>query len=229
VIRVLVADDQALVRGGFRSILERQPDIDVVGEAEDGQDAVEQAATSTPDVVLMDIRMPRLDGIAATSAIVAAPTSPKVLILTTFDLDDYVYEALRAGASGFLIKSAPPRELADAIRSVAAGDALLAPEITRRLIEDYVARRRPAREPDVAFDRLTPREAEVLMLITRGLSNAEIAARLYLSEPTVKTHVTRVLAKLQVRDRVHAVVLAYESGLVRPGEAGDFGEAAPGD
>jgi DNA-binding NarL/FixJ family response regulator len=219
-IRVLVADDQALVRGGFRSILETQPDIDVVGEAEDGQDAVEQAATSRPDVVLMDIRMPRLDGIAATSALVAAPTPPKVLILTTFDLDDYVYEALRAGASGFLLKSAPPRELADAIRAVASGDALLAPEITRRLIEDYVARPRRTHRPNAGFERLTPREAEVLMLIARGLSNAEIAARLYLSAPTVKTHVTRVLAKLDVRDRVHAVVLAYESGLVQPGEAG---------
>jgi DNA-binding NarL/FixJ family response regulator len=219
-IRVLVADDQALVRGGFRSILETQPDIDVVGEAEDGQDAVEQAATSRPDVVLMDIRMPRLDGIAATSALVAAPTPPKVLILTTFDLDDYVYEALRAGASGFLLKSAPPRELADAIRAVASGDALLAPEITRRLIEDYVARPRRTHQPNAGFERLTPREAEVLMLIARGLSNAEIAARLYLSAPTVKTHVTRVLAKLDVRDRVHAVVLAYESGLVQPGEAG---------
>jgi DNA-binding NarL/FixJ family response regulator len=220
VIRVLVADDQALVRGGFRSILETHPDIDVVGEAEDGRDALQQAATSAPDVVLMDIRMPRLDGIAATSAILAAPSPPKVLILTTFDLDDYVYQALRAGASGFLLKSAPPRELADAIRTVASGDALLAPEITRRLIEDYVTRPRPASRPNVAFDRLTPRESEVMMLIACGMSNVEIAARLYLSEPTVKTHVTRVLAKLGVRDRVHAVVLAYESGLVQPGHAG---------
>ena len=216
-IRVLVTDDQALVRGGFRSILETQHDMHVVGEAEDGRHAVELAATTTPDVVLMDIRMPRLDGIAATSAIVAAPAPPKVLILTTFDLDDYVYEALRAGASGFLLKSAPPRELGDAIRTIAAGDALLAPEITRRLIEDYVARPRRAVEPVPAFDRLTPREAEVMALIARGLSNAEIAARLYLSEPTVKTHVTRVFSKLGVRDRVQAVVLAYESGLVQPG------------
>jgi DNA-binding NarL/FixJ family response regulator len=219
-IRVLIADDQALVRGGFSSILQTQPDIDVVGEAEDGHDAVQQAATTAPDVVVMDIRMPRLDGIAATSAILAGPAPPKVLILTTFDLDDYVYAALSAGASGFLLKSAPPRELADAIRTVAAGDALLAPEITRRLIENYVARppHGPRREA-FAFDRLTPRETEVMMLIARGLSNAEIAARLYLSEPTVKTHVTRVLAKLGVRDRVHAVVLAYESGLVQPGAA----------
>jgi DNA-binding NarL/FixJ family response regulator len=217
VIRVLVADDQALVRGGFRSILETQSDIDVVGEAADGQDAVEQSAISAPDVVLMDIRMPRLDGIAATAAILAAPSPPKVLILTTFDLDDYVYQALSAGASGFLLKSAPPRELADAIRTVASGDALLAPSITRRLIEDYVTRPPHVPRRDVGFDRLTPREAEVTMLIARGLSNAEIAGRLYLSEPTVKTHVTRVLAKLNVRDRVQAVVLAYESGLMRPG------------
>jgi DNA-binding NarL/FixJ family response regulator len=216
-IRVLIADDQALVRGGFRSILETQHDIDVIGEAEDGQDAVEQAAATSPDVVLMDIRMPRLDGIAATSRILAAPAAPKVLILTTFDVDNYVYEALRAGASGFLLKSAPPRELADAVRTVAGGDALLAPEVTRRLIEDYVARPRRATASCVAFDRLTPREMEVLLLISRGFSNSEIAATLYLSEPTVKTHVTRVLAKLSVRDRVHAIVLAYESGLVEPG------------
>jgi DNA-binding NarL/FixJ family response regulator len=216
-IRVLVVDDQALVRGGFRSILETQPDIDVVGEAEDGQDAVEQCATALPDVVLMDIRMPRLDGLAATATIVAAPSPPKVLILTTFDLDGYVYQALRAGASGFLLKSAPPRELADAIRTIASGDALLSPSITRRLIEDYVTRPRQQLSPGVEFDRLTPREAEVLRLIARGFSNAEIAARLHLSEPTVKTHVTRMLAKLSVRDRVQAVVLAYESGLVRPG------------
>jgi DNA-binding NarL/FixJ family response regulator len=219
-IRVLVADDQALVRGGFRSILETQPDIEVVGEAENGQEAVEQCATAVPDVVLMDIRMPRLDGIAATSAILAGPAPPKVLILTTFDLDDYVYRALKAGASGFLLKSAPPRELAAAIRTVACGDALLSPSITRRLIEDYVTRPRQPVSPGVEFDRLTPREEEVLKLIARGLSNAEIAARLYLSEPTVKTHVTRMLAKLGVRDRVQAVVLAYESGLVHPGSAG---------
>jgi DNA-binding NarL/FixJ family response regulator len=219
-IRVLVADDQALVRGGFRSILETQPDIEVVGEAENGQEAVEQCATAVPDVVLMDIRMPRLDGLAATAAIVRTPSPPKVLILTTFDLDDYVYRALKAGASGFLLKSAPPRELAAAIRTVACGDALLSPSITRRLIEDYVTRPRQPVTPGVEFDRLTPREEEVLKLIARGLSNAEIAARLYLSEPTVKTHVTRMLAKLGVRDRVQAVVLAYESGLVHPGSAG---------
>jgi DNA-binding NarL/FixJ family response regulator len=220
VIRVLVADDQALVRGGFRSILETQADIDVVGEAEDGQDAIEQVAASRPDVVLMDIRMPRLDGIAATSRILASPSPPKVLILTTFDLDDYVYESLRAGASGFLLKSAPPRELADAVRTVASGDALLAPQVTRRLIEEYVSKPRPAATPDVAFERLTTREREVLLLVAGGLSNAEIGSRLYLSEPTVKTHVSRVLSKLGVRDRVHAVVLAYESGLVQPGRLG---------
>jgi DNA-binding NarL/FixJ family response regulator len=221
-IRVLIADDQALVRGGFRSILETQPDIEVIGEAEDGQDAVKQAAANNPDVVLMDIRMPRLDGIAATATILTTPTPPKVLILTTFDLDDYVYQALSAGASGFLLKTAPPRELADAVRTVASGDALLAPEITRRLIEDYLTRPLQSAKHAIAFDRLTPRETEVMLLIARGLSNAEIATRLYLSEPTVKTHVTRVLAKLQVRDRVHAVVLAYESGLVRPGARGEI-------
>jgi DNA-binding NarL/FixJ family response regulator len=217
VIRVLVADDQALVRGGFRSILETHADIEVVGEAADGQEAVELAARTAPDVVLMDIRMPRLDGIAATAALQALDPPPKVLILTTFDLDDYVYEALQAGASGFLLKSAPPRELAGAIRTVASGDALLAPEITRRLIEEYVARPRRPAAPDAGFARLTPREAEVMLLIARGLSNTEIAGRLFLSEPTVKTHVTRIFAKLGVRDRVHAVVLAYESGVVEPG------------
>jgi DNA-binding NarL/FixJ family response regulator len=216
-IRVLVADDQALVRGGFRSILETHADIEVVGEAADGQEAVELAARTAPDVVLMDIRMPRLDGIAATAALQALDPPPKVLILTTFDLDDYVYEALQAGASGFLLKSAPPRELAGAIRTVASGDALLAPEITRRLIEEYVARPRRPAAPDAGFARLTPREAEVMLLIARGLSNTEIAGRLFLSEPTVKTHVTRIFAKLGVRDRVHAVVLAYESGVVEPG------------
>jgi DNA-binding NarL/FixJ family response regulator len=217
VIRVLLADDQALVRGGFRSILETQPDLEVVGEAEDGYDAVRQSDSTRPDVVLMDIRMPRLDGIAATTTILSRPSPPKVLILTTFDLDDYVYEALRAGASGFLLKSAPPRELADAIRTVHSGDALLAPQVTRRLIQDYVTRPRTTSSSSVGFERLTPRESEVMMLIARGLSNAEIGAELHLSEPTVKTHVTRVLSKLGVRDRVHAVVLAYESGLVQPG------------
>jgi DNA-binding NarL/FixJ family response regulator len=218
-IRVLIVDDQALVRGGFRSILEGQPDIDVVGEAADGQEAIDAVATTSLDVVVMDIRMPRMDGIAATSQILASSAAPpRVLILTTFDHDEYVYEALRAGASGFLLKSSPPRELAGAIRTVASGDALLAPDVTRRLIEDYVRRPRRASARPAILERLTPREAEVMALIARARSNSEIAAELYLSEPTVKTHVTRIFAKLGVRDRVHAVVLAYEAGLVQPGE-----------
>jgi DNA-binding NarL/FixJ family response regulator len=220
VIRVLIVDDQALVRGGFRSILEGHQDIDVVGEAEDGQQAVEMARECDPDVVLMDIRMPRLDGIAATRILLeSAGDRSKVLVLTTFDHDEYVYQALRAGASGFLLKTAPPRELADAIRIVAGGDALLAPDITRRLIKDYVGRPRTPTVPPPSFDALTAREREVLVLIARGRSNGEIAAQLYLSEATVKTHVTRVFAKLGVRDRVQAVVLAYEAGLVHPGAA----------
>ncbi len=217
-IRVLIVDDQALVRGGFRSILEGQADIEVVGEADDGAQAVDLAREYDPDVVLMDIRMPRLDGIAATRVLLDGTLDrPRVLVLTTFDHDEYVYEALRAGASGFLLKSAPPRELAGAIRTVAAGEALLSPDITRRLIQDYVRRPRPPAFAARAFDALTPRETEVLTLIARGRSNGEIAAELYLSEPTVKTHVTRVFAKLGVRDRVQAVVLAYEAGLVQPG------------
>ena len=214
-IRVLLADDQALVRGGFRSILEGQDDIDVVGEAADGAEALEQALRMAPDVVLMDVRMPRVDGIEATRRILADPrVTARVLMLTTFDHDEYVYEALRAGASGFLLKSAPARELAAAVRTVAAGDALLAPEIIRRMIEDYV--RRPRLTP-AALAGLTAREREVLELIARGRSNGEIAAELYLGEPTVKTHVSRILAKLDLRDRVQAVVLAYESGLIQPG------------
>ncbi len=217
-IRVLLADDQALVRGGFASILAGQPDMEVVGEAADGAEAVELAGTTRPDVVVMDIRMPRLDGIAATRLLLERHESPaRVLMLTTFNQEAYVYDALRAGASGFLLKSSPPRELAGAIRTVAAGEALLAPEITRAMIEDFVQRPRPgAATPDL-LTALTPRELEVLGLIARGRSNGEIAADLFLSEPTVKTHVTRILAKLQLRDRVHAVVLAYECGLVRPG------------
>lgn len=219
-IRVLIADDQALVRGGFRSILEGHADIEVVGEAEDGAHAVELAGHCDPDVVLMDIRMPILDGIAATRALLEGTTDrPRVLVLTTFDHDEYVYEALRAGASGFLLKSAPPRELAGAIRTVARGDALLAPEITRRLIQDYIRRPQPSTPAPRLFEALTPREREVLGLIARGKSNGEIGSELYLSEPTVKTHVTRIFAKLGVRDRVQAVVLAYEAGLVQPGTA----------
>ena len=217
-IRVLLADDQALVRGGFRSILEGQPDMEVVGEAADGAEAVELARATRPDVVVMDIRMPRLDGIAATRLLLERYASPaRVLVLSTFNQEAYVYDALRAGASGFLLKSAPPRELAGAIRTVAAGDALLAPEITRAMIRDFVQRPRPGRADPEVLTPLTAREREVLGLIARGRSNAEIAAELFLSEPTVKTHVGRVLAKLQLRDRVHAVVLAYECGLVRPG------------
>lgn len=217
-IRVLLADDQALVRGGFASILAGQPDMEVVGEAADGAEAVELARITRPDVVVMDIRMPRLDGIAATRLLLERHTSPaRVLMLTTFNQEAYVYDALRAGASGFLLKSAPPRELAGAIRTVAGGDALLAPEITRAMIEDYVRRPRPGSATPQVLDVLTPRELEVLGLIAKGRSNAEIAGELFLSEPTVKTHVTRILAKLRLRDRVHAVVLAYECGLVRPG------------
>jgi DNA-binding NarL/FixJ family response regulator len=217
-IRVLLADDQALVRGGFASILAGQPDMEVVGEAADGAEAVELARATRPDVVVMDIRMPRLDGIAATRLLLERHGSPaRVLMLTTFNQEAYVYDALRAGASGFLLKSSPPRELAGAIRTVAAGDALLAPEITRAMIEDYVQRPRPGSATPQVLGVLTPRELEVLGLIARGSANAEIAAALFLSEPTVKTHVTRILAKLQLRDRVHAVVLAYECGLVRPG------------
>lgn len=219
-IRVLIADDQALVRGGFRSILEGQDDIEVAGEAADGAEAVERALTLLPDVVLMDIRMPRLDGIEATRRLLNDRRSgARVLILTTFGADEYVYQALRAGASGFLLKSAPSRELAGAVRTIAAGEALLAPEITRRMIEDYVRRPRPGTVSSAGLSRLTPRELEVLTLISRGRANAEIAAELFLSEPTVKTHVTRILAKLGLRDRVQAVVFAYECGLAQPGSA----------
>ena len=216
-IRVLLVDDQALVRGGFGSILGGQPDLTVVGEAADGLEALELAQACRPDVVVMDIRMPRLDGIEATRRLLAKPgVACRVLMLTTFDDEEYVYEALRCGASGFLLKSAPPRELADAIRTVAAGDALLAPAITRRMIEDYVRRPRHVPGTPVMLQVLTGRELEVFSHIARGLSNAEIARELYLSEPTVKTHVTRILMKLQLRDRVQAVVLAYECGLVEP-------------
>ena len=217
-IRVLIVDDQSMIRAGFAALLDAHEGITVVGTADDGAGIADVVRRTQPDVVLMDIRMPRLDGLAATSAILAAPCPPKVLILTTFDLDDYVYDALRLGASGFLLKSAPPRELAGAVRTVVSGEAMLAPEITRRLIEDYVARARPAAQGAADLDRLTPRETEVLLLIARGHSNAEIAGRLYLSEPTVKTHVSSLLGKLGLRDRVQAVVAAYETGHVRPGE-----------
>ena len=218
-VRVLVADDQDLARGGLRMILEAQPDLAVVGEAADGEQAARLAVELHPDVVLMDIRMPALDGIGATRRI-CATTSARVLVLTTFDLDEYVYDALRAGASGFLLKDIRREDLATAVRTVAAGDALLAPSVTRRLIADLV-RRRPAPELGVGFARrlagLTGREAETLRQVARGRSNAEIATELGVTEHTVKTHVSNLLAKLGLRDRVQAVVLAYESGLVIPG------------
>jgi len=217
-IRVLIADDQALVRTGFRVILDAEPDLEVVGEAGDGRETVELVPQKRPDVVLMDIRMPNLDGIEATRRLTALPRAPRVLMLTTFDLDEYVYEALRAGASGFLLKDAGADELLHAVRVVAAGEALLSPSITRRLIADY-ARRPPASEQPAALADLTPRELEVLRLLARGLSNGEIARELVLGEATVKTHVARVFQKLDLHDRAQAVVLAYETGLVIPGEA----------
>ena len=215
-IRTLVVDDQALVRGGLRAMLEAHDDIEVVGEAGDGADAVEQARLRRPDVVLMDIRMPRMDGIEATRRLSAGPQPPRVLILTTFDVDEYVYEAMRAGAAGFLLKDTAPAKLADGVRTIAAGEALLAPAITRRLIEHYVRRPGPADHGE-RFAELTPRELDILRHVARGLSNGEIASLLFLSEATVKTHVTRILGKLGLRGRVQAVVLAYESGLVEPG------------
>ena len=218
-IRVLIADDHELMRNGLRAILDAQQDIEVIGEAEHGAQAVENATRLHPDVVIMDIRMPRLDGIEATRRLaVQGEKAPKVLVLTTFDLDEYVYQALRAGAAGFLLKDTPPRQLAEAVRTVAAGESLLAPAVTKRLIERYVSRPPGGTARREHFAELTERELEVLQLITRGLSNAEIGARLFLSEATVKTHVTRILTKLGVRDRVQAVVLAYETGLVQPGE-----------
>jgi DNA-binding NarL/FixJ family response regulator len=219
VIRVLLADDQRLVRSGFRMILRADPELEVVGEADDGEEAVQLAEELRPDVVLMDVRMPTLDGIEATRRILAGPEPrPRVLVLTTFDLDEYVFAALRAGASGFLLKDAPEERLASAIRVAADGGSMFAPSVTRRLIERFAdANDMP---PPPTLDELTPRELEVLRMLARGLSNAEIAAELVVSEHTVKTHVARVLAKLDLRDRVHAVVLAYECGLVRPGSAG---------
>ena len=214
---VLVVDDQELVRAGLCTVLERHDGIEVLGNAADGRSAIEKARTLRPDVVLMDVRMPVLDGIAATRAITAAAAPPRVLVLTTFDIDEYVYEALRAGASGFLLKDTPPARLAEAIRTVAEGDALLASPITRRLVERFTGSRPDAR---AALDELTEREVEVLRLVARGLSNAEIADALMVSLPTVKTHVGRILMKLRLRDRVQAVVLAYEAGVVRAGERG---------
>jgi DNA-binding NarL/FixJ family response regulator len=215
-IRILIADDQSLVRAGFRLVLENHLDMEVVGEASNGREAVHSAGRLAPDVVLMDIRMPELDGIGATREITARHEA-RVLVLTTYDLDEYVYDALQAGASGFLLKDTPPEQLADGIRAVAGGEALLAPSVTRRLIEEFTRVGRNPRERPPELDDLTPRELEVLKLLARGLSNAEIAAELVLGETTIKTHVTHVLGKLGLRDRVQAVVLAYESGLVTPG------------
>jgi RNA polymerase sigma factor (sigma-70 family) len=219
-VRVLLVDDQALIRAGFRMILDAEEDIEVVGECADGEQALDSVKRLKPDVVLMDIRMPEMDGIEATRRIVDADGDPpvRVLMLTTFDLDEYVYDALRAGASGFLLKDVPAEQLVEGIRLVARGDALLAPSVTRRLIHEFSRTARPQRELPRALEDLTPREAEVFRLLARGLSNAEIAAELIVSETTVKTHVARILMKLGVRDRVQAVVLAYESGVVAPGE-----------
>jgi DNA-binding NarL/FixJ family response regulator len=216
-IRVLLADDQALVRGGFRMILEAQEDIEVVGEAADGRQALARARELDPEVVLMDIRMPELDGLQATRQLLHDDGSTRVLILTTFDLDEYVYEAMKAGASGFLVKDVRPEQLAEAVRVVATGEALLAPTITRRLIEQFVRRPPPTSGPPGELSELSERELEVLKLIARGLANAEIAQSLFVTDATIKTHVTHILAKLALRDRVQAVVLAYESGLVQAG------------
>jgi DNA-binding NarL/FixJ family response regulator len=216
VIRVLIADDQRLVRSGFKMILRSDPELEVVGEADDGVEAVAAAKTLLPDVVLMDVRMPRVDGIEATRQISLLPAAPRVLVLTTFDLDEYVFAALRVGASGFLLKDAPEEQLLSAIRVVAGGGSLFAPSVTRRLIERFASLESGAAPPP-ALDELTSRELEVLRLLARGRSNAEIAAELVVSEHTVKTHVAHVLSKLDLRDRIQAVILAYETGLVRPG------------
>jgi len=219
-IRVLLADDQEMVRAGFRMILQLQPDVEIVGEAADGAEAVRQAVAVHPDVVLMDVQMPRMDGLAAAREVVAR-TGAHVVMLTTFDRDDYLFESLEAGASGFLLKNASPEDLVDAVRVVARGDALLAPEVTRRVLEAAAGRRRATRPVDpaaaAALAQLTERELEVFGLLAEGLSNAEIGHRLYLAEATVKTHVSRLLTKLHLRDRVQAVVHAYRTGVVAPG------------
>jgi DNA-binding NarL/FixJ family response regulator len=219
-VRVLLVDDQALIRAGFRMILEAEEDLEVVGECGDGTQAIDSVKRFSPDVVLMDIRMPEMDGIEATRRIVGdGETAVKVLMLTTFDLDEYVYDALRAGASGFLLKDVPADQLVAGIRLVAQGDALLAPSVTRRLIREFSRSSRGRGERPAGLDELTPREVEVFKLLARGMSNAEIAGELIVSETTVKTHVARILMKLGVRDRVQAVVLAYESGVIAPGDA----------
>jgi DNA-binding NarL/FixJ family response regulator len=211
-ISVLVADDQSMVRAGFRMLLSGEEDIEVVAEARDGNEAVEKAARFRPTVVLMDIRMPELDGLEATRRILAAEPSARILVLTTFDLDEYIYEALRAGASGFVLKDDRPEELIAAIRTIAAGDALLSPTVTKRVIAQFARERRP--EPPKGLDELTEREAEIFRLVASGLSNGEIGAELYISEATVKTHVTHILQKLDLRDRVQAVVLAHQTGVL---------------
>ncbi|HSC90540.1 MAG TPA: response regulator transcription factor [Gaiellaceae bacterium] len=221
-IRVLVADDQSMVRAGFRMLLSGEPDIEVVAEASNGLEAVEKAARFHPTVVLMDIRMPELDGLEATRRILAADDTARILILTTFDLDEYVYEALRAGASGFVLKDEPPEQLLDAIRIVARGDALLSPAVTKRVIRQFTRVPRPT--PTSRLDELTERERDVFRLIARGLSNAEIGRELYISDTTVKTHITHILQKLSLRDRVQAIVLAYQTGLF-----GDEAQQATGD
>jgi len=217
-IRVLLVDDQALVRAGFRALLDAQEDIEVIGEAVDGEEAVRLSGDHAPDVVLMDIRMPGMDGLEATRIIVADPAlnAVRIVILTTFDLDEYVFEALRVGASGFLVKNTEPAELVHAVRAVAAGDALLSPGVTKRLVMEFAARSRQPR-PTAELDALTEREREVMALVAEGLSNAEIAERLVVSPATAKTHVSRAMVKLGARDRAQMVVLAYESGLARPG------------
>jgi DNA-binding NarL/FixJ family response regulator len=225
--RVLIADDQTLVRRGFRMILEVEPDLEVVGEAADGEEAVAAAEAGGVDIVLMDVRMPGTDGIEATRRIVGSTVDPpRVIMLTTFDMDEYVYDALRAGASGFLLKDVPPEQLVEGIREVVAGEALLAPTVLRRMIEAYLDRPH-APPPPRALDRLTPREREIFELLGRGRSNAEIAADLVVSETTVKTHVGRVLMKLDLRDRVQAVIYAYESGVVRAGREPAAGPRPP--
>jgi DNA-binding NarL/FixJ family response regulator len=228
VIRLLLVDDQPLVRAGLRMVFEPESDVQVAGEAADGDEALWRARELRPDVVLMDVRMPRRDGIQATRAILGGASGgvPRVLVLTTFDDDEYVYEALRAGASGFLLKDAPPEALVAAVRAVAAGDALLAPAVTRRLVEGF-ARRRAAPPPPAGLAELTEREREVFELVARGLSNAEIAGRLSVGESTIKTHVGHVLSKLDLRDRVQAVVLAYEAGVVEPGSPPRGGDDLP--
>jgi len=224
-IRIAIVDDQALVRTGFRMVLDAEPDLVVVGEAGDGAAAVELARSIPIDVMLMDVRMPGVDGIAATAEVTAGPAAPRVIVLTTFDLDEYAFAAIRAGASGFLLKDSSPEDVLDAIRVVAGGDALLAPSVTRRLIELFAADLPPAGAADARaalFDRLSPREREILVAIAEGLNNSELASRFFLSESTVKTHVGRILQKLDARDRVHLVILAYEHGLLNdPGTSSE--------